>query len=101
MRDAPAVTDLVTQATNGDKPAWDALVDRYTPLIWAICQRRRLSRADASDVGQAVWLQAADQLATAGDPATLAGWLATTTQRERRARAAGSRAGPGRRGHRR
>lgn len=28
MRDAPPVTDLVTQATNGDKPAWDALVDR-------------------------------------------------------------------------
>mgnify|MGYP003910024305 CR=1 FL=1 len=62
MRDAPAVTDLVTQATNGDKPAWDALVDRYAPLIWAICQRHRLSRAGASDVGQAVWLQAADQL---------------------------------------
>ncbi len=28
MRDARPVTDLVTQATNGDKPAWDALVDR-------------------------------------------------------------------------
>ena len=56
MRDAPAVTDLVTQATNGDKPAWDALVDRYTPLIWAICQRHRLSRAGASDVGQAARL---------------------------------------------
>jgi RNA polymerase sigma factor (sigma-70 family) len=82
MRDAPTVTDLMTQATNGDKPAWDALVDRYTPLIWAICQRHRLSRAAANDVGQAVWLQAADQLATVCDPAALAGWLATTTQRE-------------------
>ena len=90
MRDAPAVTDLVTQATNSDKPAWDALVNRYTPLIWAICQRHRLSRAGASDVGQAVWLQAADQLATVCDPAALAGWLATTTQREcRRVRHAG------------
>ena len=82
MRDAPPVTDLVTQATNGDKPARDALVDRYAPLIWAICQRHRLSRAAASDVGQAVWLQAADQLATVCDPAALAGWLASATQRE-------------------
>jgi RNA polymerase sigma factor (sigma-70 family) len=90
MRDAPTVIDLVTQATNGDKPAWDALVDRYTPLIWAICQRHRLSRAGASDAGQAVWLQAADQLATVRDPAALAGWLATATQRQcRRVRHAG------------
>ncbi|HEX9353507.1 MAG TPA: sigma-70 family RNA polymerase sigma factor [Streptosporangiaceae bacterium] len=50
--------------------------------MWAICQRHRLSRAAASDVGQAVWLQAVDQLATVRDPAALAGWLATTTQRE-------------------
>jgi RNA polymerase sigma factor (sigma-70 family) len=82
MRDAPSLTGLVTQAGNGDKPAWDALVDRYAPLIWAICQRHHLSRADALDAGQAVWLQAAGQLATVRDPAALAGWLATTTQRE-------------------
>jgi RNA polymerase sigma factor (sigma-70 family) len=82
MRDAPSVTDLVTHARNGDKPAWDALVDRYAPLIWAICQRHHLSRADAGDVGQVIWLQAVDQLSTVRDPAALAGWLATTTQRE-------------------
>jgi len=82
MRDAPSVAGLVTQARNGDKPAWDVLVDRYAPLIWAICQRHRLSRADALDVGQAVWLQVAGQLATVRDPAALAGWLATATQRE-------------------
>jgi RNA polymerase sigma factor (sigma-70 family) len=83
MRDAPSLTGLVTQAGNGDKLAWDVLVDRYAPLIWAICQRHHLSRADALDASQAVWLQAAGQLATVRDPAALAGWLATTTtQRE-------------------
>jgi RNA polymerase sigma factor (sigma-70 family) len=81
MRDAPSLTGLVTQAGNGDKLAWDVLVDWYAPLIWAICQRHHLSRADALDAGQAVWLQAAGQLATVRDPAALAGWLATT-QRE-------------------
>jgi hypothetical protein len=29
MRGAPPVTDLVTHTSNGDKPAWDALVDQY------------------------------------------------------------------------
>ena len=41
---------------NGDKQAWDALVERYSPLIWCICRRHRLGDADAEDVGQSVWL---------------------------------------------
>jgi hypothetical protein len=36
MRDDPVVTDLVTTARNGDKQAWDALVERYAPLVWSI-----------------------------------------------------------------
>ena len=31
MSDDPSVTDLVTRARNGDKQAWDALVERYRP----------------------------------------------------------------------
>jgi RNA polymerase sigma factor (sigma-70 family) len=82
MRDAPSVTDLVTQARNGDKPAWDALVDRYAPLVWSICRRYRLVGADADDAGQAVWLRLVDQVGQIRDPAALPGWLATTTRRE-------------------
>ncbi len=37
MRDDPVVTDLVTRASNGDRQAWDALAERYAPLIWSIC----------------------------------------------------------------
>jgi DNA-directed RNA polymerase specialized sigma24 family protein len=51
------ITSLVTRASTGDKQAWDALVDRYAPLIWSICGRYRLSRADAEDAGQSVWLR--------------------------------------------
>jgi RNA polymerase sigma factor (sigma-70 family) len=76
------VTDLVTRARNGDKQAWDALVDRYAPLIWSICRRHRLGRADAEDVAQSVWLQLVNHLGTVRDPAALPGWLATTTRRE-------------------
>jgi len=82
MRNYPPVTDLVIRAKNGDKQAWDALVERYAPLIWSICRRYRLGNADAEDVNQSVWLILVDQLAALREPAALPGWLATTTQRE-------------------
>jgi RNA polymerase sigma factor (sigma-70 family) len=78
----PVVVDLVTRARDGDRQAWDALVDRYAPLIWAICRRYRLDRADAEHVGQSVWLRLLEHLEKIRDPAALAGWLATIAQRE-------------------
>jgi RNA polymerase sigma factor (sigma-70 family) len=77
-----SVTDLVTRAKNGEQQAWDALVERYAPLIWSICRRYQLGGADAGDVGQTVWPQLMDQLDAVRDPAALGGWLATTTRRE-------------------
>ena len=83
MRDNnPIGTDLVARARDGDKRAWDALVERYSPLVWSICRRYRLSHVDAEDVGQRVWLSLVEQLGRVRDPAALAGWLATTTRRE-------------------
>jgi RNA polymerase sigma factor (sigma-70 family) len=82
MSDDPSVTDLVTRARNGDKQAWDALVERYAPLVWSICRRHQLGSADAEDVSQSVWLQLVAQLNKVRDPAALPGWLATTAQRE-------------------
>jgi RNA polymerase sigma factor (sigma-70 family) len=82
VRDRPLLTDLVTRARTGDKRAWDALVERYAPLIWSISRKSRLGRADAQDAAQNVWLRLADQLDKIRDPAALAGWLATTTWRE-------------------
>jgi RNA polymerase sigma factor (sigma-70 family) len=82
MSDDRPVTDLATRAVIGDKQAWDALVDHYAPLTWSICRSYRLDRADASDVGQSVWLQLVRRLGSIRDPAALPGWLATTTRRE-------------------
>ena len=81
-RDDPVVTGLVTRARNGERQAWDALVERYAPLIWSICRRHRLEAADAADAAQNVWLKLVDQLDKIRDPAALPGWLATTTRRE-------------------
>jgi len=81
LADAP-VADLVMGARGGDQRAWDAIVERFAPLVWSICRRYRLSGADADDAGQAVWLQLVDQIGRIRDPAALPGWLATTTRRE-------------------
>ena len=82
MSDYPQVTDLVTRARNGERQAWDALVERYAPLIWSICRRHGLGRADTEDVGQTVWLYLAGHLGNLHEPAALPGWLATTARRE-------------------
>ena len=96
LDDAPTA-DLVMRARKGDSRAWDALVERFAPLIWSICRRYRLGHADASDVGQSVWLLLVDQLETVHDPGALPGWLATTTRREcfRALRAARRHQAPG------
>ena len=82
MGDELLVTDLVTRARNGDKRAWDALVERYAPLVWSICRRHQLGDTDAKKVGQIGWLQLLDHLSRVPHPAALPGWLATTTRRE-------------------
>jgi RNA polymerase sigma factor (sigma-70 family) len=82
MRDDPSVTELVTRARTGDKQAWDALVERYAPLVWSICARYRLTPADTADASQSVWLHLVEQLDNLRDPAAVAGWLATTTRHE-------------------
>jgi RNA polymerase sigma factor (sigma-70 family) len=82
MRDDPIVVALVTRVRGGDRDAWNELVERYAPLVWGICLRHRLSRVEADDVGQTVWLKLIEQLATIREPAALPGWLATTTNRE-------------------
>jgi RNA polymerase sigma factor (sigma-70 family) len=82
MRDDPAVVRMVVGARDGDRGAWDELVERYAPLVWTISRRYGLSGADIDDVGQSVWLLLVEHLPGLREPAALPGWIATTTQRE-------------------
>jgi RNA polymerase sigma factor (sigma-70 family) len=82
VRDDSSTADLVTRAKGGDVRAWNALVERFAPLIWSICRKYQLDRTDAEDVGQNVWLILVNHLDAVRDPAALAGWLATITRRE-------------------
>jgi hypothetical protein len=103
--DAPVITDLVTRVRNGDRQAWDALAERYAPLIWSICRRRQLSGADAEDAAQSAWLKLIGQLDRIRDPAALPGWLGhhdSAGMQPHPARSAGTircRVRVGRRGH--
>lgn len=82
MRDDPTVVALVSRARDGDQAAWDAIVERYAPLVWAIGRRYRLDRSDIDDVAQSVWLRLVERLGTLRDAAALPGWIATTTRHE-------------------
>jgi len=82
VRDDPSVLSLVARARDGDQAAWDQIVERYAPLVWATCRRYGLSGVDIDDVGACVWLRLVERLDTIRDPAALPGWLATTVRRE-------------------
>jgi RNA polymerase sigma factor (sigma-70 family) len=84
VRDDPVVVALVARAADGDEGAWIELVERYAPLVYAICIRYRLNSHDIEDVGQNVWLLLVEQLGKLRlrEPAALPGWLKTTTVRE-------------------
>jgi RNA polymerase sigma factor (sigma-70 family) len=94
MRDDPTVVSLVARAAGGDQAAWDEIVERYAPLVWAICLRHQLDRQSIDDLGQSVWLLLVENISRLREPAALPGWLATTTRREcLRALRAGGRPG--------
>lgn len=82
-REGPAdVVDLVSRAGAGDSAAWEALVNRYVGLIWAITRSFRLGHDDASDVAQTTWLRLVENLSRLNEPARVGAWLATTARRE-------------------
>lgn len=82
MERSESVASLVAAAREGDSDAWDALVERYLPLVMAIIARHRLFGADADDVNQTVWLRLVEHLGQLREPEALPGWIATTTRHE-------------------
>lgn len=88
-----SVTELFRRAEAGDQAAWNALVDRYTKLLWSVARAHRLGDADAADVVQTTWMRLVEHFGRIQDPACLPGWLATTARREclRTLRSAGHR----------
>jgi len=82
MHELLALDDLVTRARADDQASWNALVDRFLPLVNGVIRRFRLSSADADDVNQTVWLRLVEHLGDLREPRALPGWLVTTTRNE-------------------
>ena len=81
-RDAAGLTRLVRAAGNGDQSAWNALVDEFGGLVWAVARAHRLSDADAGDVVQVTWLRLVENLGALREADRIGAWLATTARRE-------------------
>jgi RNA polymerase sigma factor (sigma-70 family) len=81
-RSTATIQELVTRAREGDGAAWDELVERFLPLVFAVLSRFRLARADADDVNQTVWLRLVEHLDGLREAEALPGWIATTTRNE-------------------
>lgn len=77
-----SVADLLRRADRGEQAAWDAIVERYTALLWSVARAHRLGSADAADVVQTTWLRLVEHLGQIQDPDRLPGWLTTTARRE-------------------
>jgi RNA polymerase sigma factor (sigma-70 family) len=76
------VATLVKCAAEGDHEAWNALVDRYTGLLWSVASAHRLAAPDAADVVQTTWLRLVEKLDQIRQPDRLPAWLVTTARRE-------------------
>lgn len=75
-------TELVYACNEGEPWAWEALVDRYRRLVYAIPLREGLTEDDAADVSQTVFVSLFEHLDDLRDPQCLAKWLIIAAQRE-------------------
>lgn len=80
--DAADVGAMVQAAAERRPGAWDALVDRFGELIWAVARGHGLSPADAADVCQTTWLRLAEHVGRLREPDRVGAWLATTARNE-------------------
>ena len=76
------VARLVRRAADGDRQAWEQLVDQYARLIWSITGEFRLAESDAADVAQTTWLRLLEHIHRIQYPDRVGSWLAATTRNE-------------------
>jgi RNA polymerase sigma factor (sigma-70 family) len=84
--------ELVGRAAAGDTSAWNDLVDRLSPLVWAVARSHGLSRAEAADLSQRTWRRLVEQLDRIPEPERIGAQIAATALDEsRRAASAAAR----------
>ena len=76
------VARLVRYASEGDRRAWERLVERYARLIWAMTRDFKMAESDAADVAQVTWLRLLEHIDRLEQPARVGSWLAATARNE-------------------
>jgi RNA polymerase sigma factor (sigma-70 family) len=79
--DSP-VTPLLENAARGSEVAWQEIVNRYSPLVLAVCRSFGINGTDAQDVSASVWLRLVTSVKVIREPEALPGWLRTTARHE-------------------
>jgi RNA polymerase sigma factor (sigma-70 family) len=74
--------ELLIACRNGDESAWNALIDRYHRLIYAIPRRAGLNEDQAGEVFQEVFVTLFEKLNEINEPDRLHAWLVTTARRK-------------------
>lgn len=78
----PTDKELLIACRTGDESAWEALIDRYQRLIYAIPRRAGLSEDQAGEVFQDVFVTLLQKLNDINDPDRLHAWLVTAARRK-------------------
>lgn len=73
---------LLKDCRSGDQGAWEALVNRYQRLIYAIARRAGLDADQSAEVFQEVFTTLLEKLDDITQPERLHAWLVTTARRK-------------------
>lgn len=76
------ISDLVSEAANGNGRAWAELHRRYHRMINGVARSAGCASADLCDVQQAVWARLFRHIHRLRQPEAIGGWLAVVTKRE-------------------
>jgi len=78
----PTDKELLIACRHGHQSSWEALVDRYQRLVYAIPRRAGLNEDLSSDVFQEVFTTLLQKLNDINEPERLHAWLVTTARRK-------------------
>jgi RNA polymerase sigma factor (sigma-70 family) len=73
---------LLRACQNGDRKAWQTLLDRYERLVYSIPLNFGLTHSDADDVAQATFAALISGLGSITDEERLGAWLGTVARRQ-------------------
>ena len=78
----PTDKELLIACRHGDERSWNALIDRYQRLIYAIPRRAGLNEDQAGEVFQDVFVTLFEKMHEIHEPDRLHAWLVTTARRK-------------------